>query len=72
MGVSERKAGSSVTAKTKAHMEPNATMLPMTRNGGISEKLRLRKPIAVVSDVRKTGQMLNSTAWTAACFRSIP
>ena len=35
-------------------------MLPMTWNGGISEKFRLRNPIAVVIDVRKTGHMFSS------------
>ena len=47
-------------------------MLPMTWNGGMSAKFRLRNPMAVVSDVRNTGQVLVSSEWTAACFRSIP
>ena len=47
-------------------------MLPITLNGGISAKFRLRKPIAVVSDVRKTGHRLTRSEWTTASLRSMP
>ena len=57
-GMTDRMTGRSVTAYTNAHRLPNATMLPMTRKGGMSAKFRLRNPIAVVSEVRKTGQIL--------------
>ena len=44
----------------------------MTLNGGISAKLRLKKPIAVVSEVRNTGHALISRECAAARLRSIP
>ena len=53
-------------------MEPNATMLPMTRNGGMSTKFRLRNPIAVVNEVRKTGHMFTRRVWATASVLSMP
>ena len=72
MGKIDSNAGNSVTEYTKAHIAPNATMLPMIRKGGISEKFRLRKPIAVVSEVRNTGHTLTFTELMAATLRVIP
>ena len=55
----EREFGASRTLPGMDGAEHH-NMLPMTRNGGMSAKFRLRKPIAVVSEVRKTGHTLTS------------
>ena len=60
-------AGSKVSANTQAAITPMATILPSVRNGGASEKLRLRNPIAVVTLVIRIGEKLTRNASTTAC-----
>ncbi len=57
-GSTASSAGRKVIDRTQAATAPAAAMLPRSWNGGASEKFRLRKPIAVVRLVRKTGGML--------------
>ena len=51
-------AGRKVIENIQAAATPVAVMLPRWANGGASLKLRLRKPIIVVTLVRNTGCML--------------
>ena len=44
--------------KPNAQNTPNATRLPRMLNGGESDAFRLRKPMAVVREVRNTGLTL--------------
>ena len=48
-------AGRKKTDKTNAKVTPIAVILPRSRNGGTSLKLRLKNPITVVNEVRKIG-----------------
>ena len=51
---------------------PTAVMLPRSPKGGESEKFSDRKPIAVVTLVRKTGDMLTRMLSTSASRRVWP
>ena len=55
MGNIRSRAGSMVTEKAKASIMPRAVRLPRSANTGTSEKFRVKKPIAVVTLVIKTG-----------------
>ena len=66
------KAGRNVTARKKAKRTPMEVMLPRSRNGGASLKFMLRKPIAVVMDVRKIGVKLILRLSTTADGLSMP
>ena len=65
-------AGSSVCASIHAAVTPMATMLPMSRNGGDSLVLRLRKPSTVVNDVKNTDVTLLYRLSSIAARRSSP
>ena len=65
-------AGSNVMEKRKARATPMAARLPRSRKGGASLKLRLRKPMAVVSEVRNTGPRLIRRLSSIAVWRSSP
>ena len=58
--------GSSTSDHSIAPSTPNPTDVPSSRNGGESEKFRLKKPIAVVMEVRNTGLMLIISACSMA------
>ena len=62
----------SATLSTKAIKTPIATILPRSWKGGASEKFMLRKPIAVVTLVRKTGCKLMRMLSTIAAVRVPP
>ena len=47
-------------------------MFPMSRKGGASEKFIERKPMAVVTLVKKTGARFRRSDSTTASLRSIP
>ncbi len=65
-GSIDTSAGMTVIEKTQAATTPMAAMLPISWNGGASEKLRLKKPIVVVRLVRNTGSVLTRRLSTRA------
>ena len=69
IGSTARNAGIKVTEYTNAAITPIATIFPRSLNGGASEKFIVRKPIAVVTLVRKIGRRLTlSDSEIASCL----